>query len=192
MSDYDSVVRILNQGQALHINWRPDIYKPNDALLPKAVFEEIVKGDTFYIAENEGNVIGILELIFRHIESPAQVTRDIVFIDTMAVDEPYRGMGVGHLFFEKVKENSRDAYAKTIEKKNPDAYTVNNDLGTDIGDAMKEYTWGVIGGGKSLDDWDSYVDKINGLGLQDVLDELKEIHGKQVEDYQKYLEEYNK
>lgn len=44
--------------------------------------------------------------------------------------------------FEKVKENSRDAYAKTIEKKNPDAYTVNNDLGTDIGDAMKEYTWG--------------------------------------------------
>ena len=192
MSDYDSVVRILNQGQALHINWRPDIYKPNDALLPKAVFEEIVKGDTFYIAENEGNVIGILELIFRHIESPAQVTRDFVFIDTMAVDEPYRGMGVGHLFFEKVKENSRDAYAKTIEKKNPDAYTVNNDLGTDIGDAMKEYTWGVIGGGKSLDDWDSYVDKINGLGLQDVLDELKEIHGKQVEDYQKYLEEYNK
>ena len=138
MSDYDSVVRILNQGQALHINWRPDIYKPNDALLPKAVFEEIVKGDTFYIAENEGNVIGILELIFRHIESPAQVTRDIVFIDTMAVDEPYRGMGVGHLFFEKVKENSRDAYAKTIEKKNPDAYTVNNDLGTDIGDAMKD------------------------------------------------------
>ena len=192
MSDYDSVVRILNQGQALHINWRPDIYKPNDALLPKAVFEEIVKGDTFYIAENEGNVIGILELIFRHIESPAQVTRDIVFIDTMAVDEPSRGMGVGHRFFEKVKENSRDAYAKTIEKKNPDAYTVNNDLGTDIGDAMKEYTWGVIGGGKSLDDWDSYVDKINWLGLQDVLDELKEIHGKQVEDYQKYLEEYNK
>ena len=74
MSDYDSVVRILNQGQALHINWRPDIYKPNDALLPKAVFEEIVKGDTFYIAENEGNVIGILELIFRHIESPAHGT----------------------------------------------------------------------------------------------------------------------
>lgn len=26
----------------------------------------------------------------------------------------------------------------------------------------------------------------------DELDELKEIHGKQVEDYQKYLEEYNK
>ena len=117
MSDYDSVVRILNQGQALHINWRPDIYKPNDALLPKAVFEEIVKGDTFYIAENEGNVIGILELIFRHIESPAQVTRDIVFIDTM---------GVGHLFFEKVKEikaeKNLDGIELQVNAKNKAAY----------------------------------------------------------------------
>jgi len=110
MSDYDSVVRILNQGQALHINWRPDIYKPNDALLPKAVFEEIVKGDTFYIAENEGNVIGILELIFRH----------------MAVDEPYRGMGVGHLFFEKVKEikakKNLDGIELQVNAKNKAAY----------------------------------------------------------------------
>ena len=137
MSDYDSVVRILNQGQALHINWRPDIYKPNDALLPKAVFEEIVKGDTFYIAENEGNVIGILELIFRHIESPAQVTRDIVFIDTMAGGEtlprlggeriePYRGMGVGHLFFEKVKEikaeKNLDGIELQVNAKNKAAY----------------------------------------------------------------------
>ena len=31
-----------------------------------------------------------------------------------------------------------------------------------------------------------------GLAVPTTLDELKEIHGKQVEDYQKYLEEYNK
>ena len=81
---------------------------------------------TFYIAENEGNVIGILELIFRHIESPAQVTRDIVFIDTMAVDEPYRGMGVGHLFFEKVKEikakKRLDGIELQVNAKNQAAY----------------------------------------------------------------------
>ena len=26
-SDFDSVVHIMNQVQALHVNWRPDIYK---------------------------------------------------------------------------------------------------------------------------------------------------------------------
>lgn len=71
-------------------------------------------------------MIGILELIFRHIESPAQVTRDIVFIDTMAVDEPYRGMGVGHLFFEKVKEikaeKNLDGIELQVNAKNKAAY----------------------------------------------------------------------
>lgn len=94
--------------------------------------------------------------------------------------------------FEKVKNNSRDAYAKTIEKKNPDAYVVNNDIGTDIGDAMKEYTWGVIGGGKSLDDWDAYVANIENLGLQKIIDELTEIHGAQVKAYDAYMAEQGK
>lgn len=126
MKDYPSVVRILNQVQALHIDWRPDIYKQNDAIFPEKVFADIVNEDTFYVAENDGNVIGILELIFRHIESPSQVTRDIVFIDTMAVDEPYRGMGVGHLFFEKVKEikaeKNLDGIELQVNAKNQAAY----------------------------------------------------------------------
>ncbi len=92
--------------------------------------------------------------------------------------------------FEKVKESSRDAYAKSIEKKNPDAYVVNNDIGTDIGDAMKEYTWGVIGGGKSLDDWDAYVENLENLGIQRIVDELVEIHGAQVEEYEAYMAEH--
>ncbi len=93
--------------------------------------------------------------------------------------------------FEKVKDSSRDAYAKTIEKKNPDAYEVNNDLGTDIGDMMKEYTWGVIGGGKSLDDWDTYVQDLQDAGLQDILDELTTLHGAQVTEYEEYLADFN-
>lgn len=42
--------------------------------------------------------------------------------------------------------------------------------------------------------WKDWLDNL-GLAVPttlDELDELKEIHGKQVEDYQKYLEEYNK
>ncbi len=126
MKDYPSVVHILNQVQELHINWRPDIYKPNNTLLAKNTFAELVKGDTFYVAEKDGKVIGILELLFRHIETPAHVTRNIVFIDTMAVDAPYRGMGVGHLFFEKVKqikvEKNLDGIELQVNAKNKAAW----------------------------------------------------------------------
>lgn len=115
IEDYPAVRRIFNQVQAMHVAWRPDIYKPNDELLPEAVFRKIVEGDTFYVAETNGTVVGILELVFRHIESPAHIPRDIVFIDSMAVDEAYRGRGVGHLFFEKVKEIKDQKHFDGIE-----------------------------------------------------------------------------
>ena len=39
-------------------------------------------------------------ITFRHIESSAHVTRDVIFVDTMAIDEKYRGKGIGHKMFE--------------------------------------------------------------------------------------------
>ncbi len=126
IEDYPAVRRIFNQVQAMHVAWRPDIYKPNDDLLPPDAFRKLVEENNFYVAETNGTVVGILELVFRHIESPAHVTRNIVFIDSMAVDETYRGMGVGHLFFEKVKEikeqNHLDGIELQVNAKNKAAY----------------------------------------------------------------------
>ena len=39
-------------------------------------------------------------LMYRHVETPVHVTKDIIFIDSMAVDESYRKKGVGHAFFD--------------------------------------------------------------------------------------------
>lgn len=89
--------------------------------------------------------------------------------------------------FQKVFESSRDAYVNTIEKKSPDKYVVNNELGTDLGDICTEYMWGVIGGSKSLDDWDRYVQDIEDAGVQEMLDELKELHGAQMVQYEEYM-----
>ena len=55
------------------------------------------------LEEDIGKIVGVLEIIFRHIEGPAHVTRDIIFIDTMAVAEKYRGLGIGHKMFEFLK-----------------------------------------------------------------------------------------
>jgi len=101
--DYAAVSRILAQVQRLHVELRPDIYKPNDRLLPAEVFAVLAEKGTFFVAEAEGKVVGIMEIMFRHVENPAQCTRDVLYIDTMAVDEPYRGRGVGHKFFEHAK-----------------------------------------------------------------------------------------
>lgn len=113
--DWKAVTKIMDQVQKMHIDWRPDIYKMNETMISQKDFAEIVKGDTFWVAEADGIVVGIMEILFRHVESPSQVTRDVVFIDTMAVDEPYRGKGIGHLFFEKVRQIMEEKHLDGIE-----------------------------------------------------------------------------
>ena len=126
INDFEAVARIMNQVQQMHVEWRPDVYKPNENLIPRDIFEKIVAGDTFYVAEADGLVVGILEVVYRHIETPSHVTRDIIFIDSMAVDEAYSGMGIGHLFFDKIKEikaeKKLDGIELQVNAKNKAAY----------------------------------------------------------------------
>ena len=131
--DYDRFSNIMDQVQLLHVGWRPDVYKPATPLITKEMFEEILKGDNWYVAEADGKVVGVLELIIYHIENPSQVTRDILFISSMAVDQEYRGKGIGHQFFEKVKqikeENGYDSIELQVNAKNKMAYEMYENYG---------------------------------------------------------------
>ena len=115
LQDYERVSKIMDQVQQLHVEWRPDVYKPASPLITMAMFEAILKDENWYVAEADGVVVGVLELMKRHVESPAQVMKDVLFISTMAVDEKYRGKGIGHLFFEKVKRLKQEKGYDTIE-----------------------------------------------------------------------------
>ena len=115
LQDYERVSKIMDQVQQLHVEWRPDVYKPASPLITMDMFEAILKDENWYVAEADGVVVGILELMKRHVESPAQVMKDVLFISTMAVDEKYRGKGIGHLFFEKVKRLKQEKGYDTIE-----------------------------------------------------------------------------
>ena len=114
-ADYESVKRIMSQVQDMHAEWRPDIYKHNENLIPQAVSEKILENNTFYVAESDSSVIGVLEIAYRHVESPSHVTRDVIFVDTMAIDENYRGMGIGHKMFDFIKELKQEKNLDGVE-----------------------------------------------------------------------------
>ena len=52
-SDFDSVVHILNQVQALHVNWRPDIYKESKDFFSLDAFQDALDKGAFYVAAYE-------------------------------------------------------------------------------------------------------------------------------------------
>ena len=131
--EYNTVETIMKQAQQMHIDWRPDIYKFSATVLPLEIYEQAVKDETFFVAEYEGTIAGVLFIIYRHIENPVQVTRNIIFIDSMAVDEKYRGKGIGHAFFDFLKELKNQKGCDSIElqvnAKNKTAYKIYSDYG---------------------------------------------------------------
>ena len=66
MKDWEAVIRIMNQVHNMHVEWRPDIYKPNSNIIPMDIFEKIVSEDTFFVAEADGIVVGIIEIQLLH------------------------------------------------------------------------------------------------------------------------------
>lgn len=130
--DLKAVSRIYSQVQAMHVEWRPDIYKPNDELPGRERFLELAENGLLYVADVTEEVsagpvtAGVLELQLRHIENPAQVTRDVIFVDTMAVDEAYRGRGIGRAFFKFLKrmkdEGGYDGIELQVNARNRAAY----------------------------------------------------------------------
>ena len=131
--NYKSIEAIMRQAQQLHIDWRPDIYKYSETVMPLEMYEQAVKDETFFVAEYEGTIVGVLSIIYRHIENPVQVTRNIIFIDSMAVDEKYRGKGIGHAFFDFLKElrvqKDSDGIELQVNAKNKAAYKIYSDYG---------------------------------------------------------------
>jgi ribosomal protein S18 acetylase RimI-like enzyme len=125
-ADYHAVRRIMNQVQEMHVAWRPDIYKSNEDLISEEVFDLMLGSGNLFVADVDGTVAGVLEIAYKHVENPAHVTRDVIFIDSMAVDAGFRGKGIGHKFFEKVKElktiSGSDGIELQVNAKNHAAY----------------------------------------------------------------------
>ena len=114
-SDYDSVELIMKQVQQLHIDWRPDIYKPADPVYSREYFEKLVSEKRLLVAEQKGTVAGLLSFMYRHVESDKQVTRDVLFVDDLAVSEEHRGQGIGTQLLQFMKDKVKREHLDGLE-----------------------------------------------------------------------------
>ena len=121
--DYNQVEAIMKQVQELHTEWRPDIYKNIDILLPFDMYMDYVDNRELIVATLDSeNVVGILIYVTRNISRGPMVDRKVMFIDSMGVDEHYRGQGIGRELFAFVRniceEQEYDGLELQVNAKN--------------------------------------------------------------------------
>lgn len=104
--DYDSVEILMKQIQRLHMELRPDIFIEVNPVLQKEIFLNHLRNNNDYVAENNGEIVGYVSLVFVHKEYPSITSRNVVCVNTLVVKEGYRGKGVGSqlmTFVDKLK-----------------------------------------------------------------------------------------
>ena len=126
IGDYDSIVALMNQMQELHAKLRPDIYKKSEDLYTKINFSKKVNDKSCFIAEDNGTIIGAMEIRIRSIYSLKQKSRKVIYIETLVVDQNYRRQGIGHKLIQKVFElkdiNQLDSIELHVNALNTKAY----------------------------------------------------------------------
>lgn len=126
--DHPQIEKIMQQVQQLHVELRPDIYREVPAAITEDELKDGILRQTFYVAETENKVVGILSFRHRSVRGAHQVPREVLFVDTMAVDEAYREKGVGTAFLDFLKkirqERGFDGIELQVNARNKAAYDI--------------------------------------------------------------------
>ena len=101
--DRSAVNRLARQVHEMHVQWRPDLYTMPEELFPEELYAELVKNRELYVAKLDGAVIGFALLRMRVSEGVGKVTRKIMLIDQVCVDEALRNHGIGTQMMEEVR-----------------------------------------------------------------------------------------
>lgn len=101
--DRTDVNRLARQVHEMHVAWRPDLFQMPGELFPEELFSALVKNRELYAAKLDGSVVGFVLLRIRVSEGVGRVTRKIMLIDQICVDEALRNHGIGTRMMEEVR-----------------------------------------------------------------------------------------
>lgn len=125
IEDYDRVNELARQVHDIHVNWRPDLFLKVDEVILKKDFDEMIKSKEIFIAKIQNEIVGYITFNIKEKTNPAMRYRRQLQIDTLCIDEKYRGKGIGTKLLEYLKEygkenNCTDMYL-TVNEENETA-----------------------------------------------------------------------
>lgn len=107
LSDREAVNAMARQVHAMHVEWRPDIYKMEDEMYPAARMQDAIRERQLYVAKLNDAVVGYVLLKIRDYDFPGHVKRKVMLIDEICVEQSVRNQGIGKAMMEDVHALAR-------------------------------------------------------------------------------------
>lgn len=115
IEDYYSIHRIMIEAQHHHVLLRPDIFKEVDIMFTKEQFKEMLENNIIFVGECQRQVVGVIIVNRCVAKGLTKKERKFLYIDSMAVDLKYRGLGIGTKLLNKVTETAKKENYECIE-----------------------------------------------------------------------------
>lgn len=91
----EAVNALARQVHDPHVSWRPDLYESMEELYPEGRFLDHIRNRELYVVQLEGMVVGYVLVKIREVNGPGRVSRRVMMLKEICVDDHLRNHGIG-------------------------------------------------------------------------------------------------
>lgn len=98
---------LAKQVHKLYVNWNPDMFLDVEQVIPIERLEKLLETESIYIAKIENKIVGYIIIDVKEKDNGFIRYRKILCIDTLCIDEKFRGQGIGTKMLEFAQKLGR-------------------------------------------------------------------------------------
>ena len=136
IDEWSKINELAKQVHKLHINWNSDLFLDVEEVISMERLNKLLETDSIYVAKVNGEIVGYGIIDIKEKDNGFMRYRKLLSIDTLCIDEDFRGQGIGTKILEFAKniakeENCTDMHL-TVNPNNENAIKVYEKFGMKV------------------------------------------------------------
>ena len=136
IDECSKINELAKQVHKLHVNWNPDLFLEVEEVIPMERLKKLLETDSIYVAKINSGIVGYIIIDIKEKDNGFIRYRKLLSIDTLCIDEDFRGQGIGTKMLEFAKniakeQNCTDMHL-TVNPNNENAIKVYEKFGMKV------------------------------------------------------------
>ena len=108
IDECSKINKLAKQVHKLHVNWNPDLFLDVEEVISMERLNKLLETDSIYVAKINGEIVGYIIIDIKEKENAFIRYRKLLNINTLCIDEDFRGHGIGTRMLEFAKNIARE------------------------------------------------------------------------------------
>ena len=105
IDEWSKINELAKQVHKLHINWNSDLFLDVEEVISMERLNKLLETDSIYVAKVNGEIVGYIIIDIKEKDNGFMRYRKLLSIDTLCIDEDFRGQGIYSRTFGKMGDN---------------------------------------------------------------------------------------